>query len=49
LKDNNAAQIEMVLKELVEQQQQRNQWLMLIAVALWLALGALMLPLLRYL
>ena len=49
LNENPAAQIEAVLRELTEQQQQRNQWLMLIAISLWAALGALLLPLMRFL
>jgi ubiquinone biosynthesis protein len=49
LNENSGAQIELALRELVEQQQQRNQWLMLIALSLWLALGTLLLPLIRFL
>jgi len=49
LNENPTAQIETVLRELVVQQQQRNQWLMLIAISLWAALGALLLPLFRLL
>ena len=45
LNENPAAQIEVVLRELVEQQQHRNQWLMLIAISLWAALGLFLLPL----
>jgi ubiquinone biosynthesis protein len=46
--ENPSAQIETVLRELVEQQQQRNQWLMLIAIALWAALGGFLLPLFQH-
>ena len=49
LNENPTEQIETVLRELVLQQQQRNQWLMLIAISLWAALGALLLPLFRLL
>jgi ubiquinone biosynthesis protein len=48
LSENPAARIEISLRELVVQQQQRNQWLMLIALALWAALGVLILPLFRH-
>jgi len=41
LNDNPSARIEDVLRELVVQQEQRNQWTMLIAIAVWFILGAL--------
>ena len=46
--ENPSAQIETVLRELIEQHQQRNQWLMLIAIALWAALGGFLLPLFQH-
>jgi ubiquinone biosynthesis protein len=48
LNENTTAQMEIVLRELVAQQQQRNQWLMLIALALWATLGLLLLPMIRH-
>ncbi len=45
LRENPTAQIELILHELVLQQQRRNQWLMLIAIAMLAAFGLLLLPL----
>jgi ubiquinone biosynthesis protein len=42
LHENPTAQIEAILRELVAQQEQRNQWFMLIAISLWAALGAVL-------
>ncbi len=49
LNENPTAQIEVVLRELVAQQQQRNHWLMLISISLWATLGLLLFPLIRHL
>ena len=43
LHENPTAQIEFVLRELVVQHEQKNQWLMLLAVAMWAMLGVLLL------
>jgi len=45
LNENPATQIEATLRQLVEQQQQKNQWLMLIAISTWAVLGAVLAPL----
>ena len=45
LHENPTAQIEVILRELVLQQQRRNQWLMVIAITLLAACGLLLLPL----
>jgi hypothetical protein len=44
LNENPVSQIEATLRELVEQQQQKNQWLMLIAISTWAVLGAVLAP-----
>ena len=45
LHENPTAQIELILRELVLQQQRRNQWLIAIAITLLAACGLLLLPL----
>ena len=45
LTDNSTTQIESILSELTKQQEQKNKWLMLITIAVWVALVALLLPL----
>ena len=45
LHENPTAQIELILRELVLQQQLRNQWLIVIAITLLAACGLLLLPL----
>ncbi len=45
LNENPTAQIEIILRELVLQQQRRNQWMMVIAIALLATCGLLLLPL----
>ena len=45
LHENPTAQIEMILRELVLQQQRHNQWLVVIAITLLAACGLLLLPL----
>ena len=45
LNENPAAQVQVLLRELVVQQQRRNQWLMLIAISALAACGMLILPL----
>ena len=45
LHENPTAQIEIILRDLVLQQQRRNQWLTVIAITLLAACGLLLLPL----
>ena len=45
LHENPTAQIEIILRELVLQQQRRSQWLIVIAITLLAACGLLLLPL----
>ena len=45
LHENPTAQIEVILRDLVLQQQRHNQWLIVIAITLLAACGLLLLPL----
>ena len=42
LHEKPTEKLEELMRELVAQHEQRNQWLMLIAIAVWMALGALL-------